>query len=42
MQVLYSSWLNYEWIAGLKKQPFGKDWELLGKELRDVFFNYFK
>lgn len=33
--------LNYEWIAGLKKQPFGKDWELLGKELRDVFFDYF-
>jgi hypothetical protein len=33
--------LNYEWIAGLKKQPFGKDWELLGKQLRDVFFDYF-
>jgi hypothetical protein len=33
--------LNYVWIRGLKKQPFGKDWELLGKELRDVFFNYF-
>ena len=33
--------LNYEWITTLKKQPFGKDWELLGKELRDVFFDYF-
>ena len=33
--------LNYEWIAGLKKQPFGKDWELLGKQLRDVFLDYF-
>jgi len=33
--------LNYEWIKTLKKQPFGKDWELLGKELRDVFFDYF-
>jgi hypothetical protein len=33
--------LNYEWITGLKKQPFGKDWELLGKQLRDVFFDYF-
>jgi len=33
--------LNYEWIAGLKKVPFGKDWELLGKELRDVFLEYF-
>lgn len=33
--------LNYEWIAGLNKVPFGKDWELLGKQLRDVFFDYF-
>ncbi len=33
--------LNYEWIAGLNKVPLGKDWELLGKQLRDVFFNYF-
>ena len=33
--------LNYEWIAGLNKLPMGKDWELLGKELRDVFFDYF-
>jgi hypothetical protein len=33
--------LNYEWIAGLQKVPSGKDWELLGKELRDVFLAYF-
>jgi hypothetical protein len=33
---------NYEWIAGLKKQPFGKDWELLGKQLREVFYRYFE
>lgn len=32
--------LNYEWIAGLKKVPFGKDWELLGRQLRDVFLSY--
>jgi len=34
--------LNFEWIAGLKKVPFGEDWELLGRKLRDVFFEYFK
>ncbi len=33
---------NFEWIAGLKKVPFGKDWELFGEQLRDVFFDYFK
>src|SRR5205085_415810 len=33
--------LNFEWIAGLRKVPDGKDWELLGRELRDVFFDYF-
>lgn len=32
---------NYEWIEGLKKAPMGKDWELLGKQLREVFFQYF-
>ncbi|MGV3504026.1 MAG: M14 family zinc carboxypeptidase [Adhaeribacter sp.] len=32
--------LNYEWIAGLKKPPFGKDWESLGKQLREVFYQY--
>lgn len=34
--------LNYEWIRGLNKEPLGKDWELLGKQLRDVFYEYFK
>jgi len=32
---------NYEWIAGLNKTPMGQDWELLGKQLREVFFEYF-
>ena len=34
--------LNYEWIAGLKKAPMGKDWELLGKQLTKVFYLYFE
>ena len=34
--------LNFEWSAGLKKVPMGKDWELLGKQLQDVFFQYFE
>jgi hypothetical protein len=33
--------LNYEWAAGLKKAPMGKDWELLGKQLAEVFYLYF-
>lgn len=33
--------LNYEWIKGLNKEPLGKDWEQLGKQLRDVFLEYF-
>jgi len=33
--------LNCDWIAGLKKVPFGKDWELLGDQMREVFFLYF-
>lgn len=33
--------LNYEWAKGLNKEPLGKDWESLGKQLRDVFFEYF-
>ena len=33
--------LNYEWIEGLKKHPFGKDWEDLGNKLRKVFYEYF-
>ena len=34
--------LNYEWAKGLNKKPMGKDWELLGKQLRDTFYEYFK
>jgi hypothetical protein len=34
--------LNANWIEGLNKIPFGKDWELLGSQLRKVFFEYFK
>jgi hypothetical protein len=33
--------LNYEWIAGLNKVPFGKDWESLGEKLNIVFADYF-
>ena len=33
--------LNANWIEGLSKVPFGKDWELLGEQLRDVFYEYF-
>ncbi|QNF33205.1 succinylglutamate desuccinylase/aspartoacylase family protein [Adhaeribacter swui] len=32
---------NYDWIASLKKQPFGKDWEALGEKLGEVFYQYF-
>ena len=34
--------LNQTWIEGLKKVPSGKDWELMGKELCDVFYYYFE
>jgi len=34
--------LNQVWIEGLKKAPYGKDWELMGKELCDVFYYYFE
>lgn len=34
--------LNFEWSAGLKKIPSGKDWKSLGKELREVFLHYFE
>ncbi len=34
--------LNYEWAKGLDKKPMGKDWELLGRQLRDVFYEYFE
>lgn len=33
--------LNCDWIAGLNKVPFGKDWELLGEQMREVFSAYF-
>jgi len=33
--------LNANWIQGLSKVPFGKDWELLGEQFRDVFYEYF-
>jgi hypothetical protein len=33
--------LNYEWAKGLDREPLGKDWELLGKQLREVFYGYF-
>lgn len=33
--------LNCDWIAGLDKVPFGKDWELLGEQMCEVFFEYF-
>jgi len=33
--------LNYEWIAGLNRVPFGKDWEWLGEKLCTVFYEYF-
>jgi hypothetical protein len=34
--------LNYEWAKGLNKKPMGSDWEMLGKQLRDVFYEYFQ
>lgn len=34
--------LNYEWIAGLKKAPLAEDWISLGKNLGEVFYDYFK
>jgi Zinc carboxypeptidase/Cytosolic carboxypeptidase N-terminal domain len=34
--------LNANWIAGLSKIPSAQDWELLGKQLRDVFYEYFE
>ena len=33
--------LNCDWIEGLGKVPFGSDWELLGRQMSDVFFSYF-
>jgi predicted deacylase len=34
--------LNYEWIKGRNKVPMGEDWMLLGRQLRDVFYEYCK
>jgi len=34
--------LNCNWIAGLQKHPFGSDWELLGSQMRDVFYHLFE
>jgi hypothetical protein len=33
--------LNANWIAGLKAYPSGKNWELYGEQLCQVFFEYF-
>jgi hypothetical protein len=33
--------LHANWIAGLNKAPFAKDWLLLGEQLCDVFQDYF-
>ena len=33
--------LNCDWIEGLRKVPFGSDWELLGRQMAEVFFRYF-
>jgi hypothetical protein len=33
--------LNANWIAGLKDYPSGKNWELYGEQLCQVFFEYF-
>jgi predicted deacylase len=33
---------NYDWIAGLKKDPMGADWMQLGGKLREVFLEYLK
>jgi hypothetical protein len=33
--------LHQAWINGLNKAPFGSDWELMGKQMCDVFYHYF-
>ena len=33
--------LHQTWINGLNKAPFGSDWELMGKQICDVFYHYF-
>ncbi len=32
---------NCNWIAGLKQYPSGERWEQFGRQLREVFFDYF-
>lgn len=32
--------LNYEFAKGLGKKPMGSDWEQLGMQLREVFYEY--
>lgn len=34
--------LNAHWIKGLNKEPLSDDWKLLGKQLCEVFNDYFK
>ncbi|MBD3267053.1 peptidase M14 [bacterium] len=34
--------LNANWIAGINDYPHGKHWETLGKQLLNVFYEYFK
>lgn len=34
--------LNCDWIAGLEKEPFGRDWEQFGAGLCEVFYHYFE
>ncbi|MGC9328999.1 MAG: M14-type cytosolic carboxypeptidase [Candidatus Hinthialibacter sp.] len=34
--------LNCNWIEGLKKEPMGEDWELLGEQYCEVFYRYFE
>ena len=33
--------LNANWVEGLKQPSSGKNWELLGSQYREVFFDYF-
>ncbi len=33
---------NCNWIAGLKQHPSGAAWEQFGRQLREVFFEYFE
>jgi hypothetical protein len=34
--------LNCNWIAGTKQHPSGEAWEQFGRQLREVFFEYFE